>query len=185
MKFLILAGAVVLVMASCSKKSNSPSTTTPPQGNSVSFSMGGQTVNMQDIVVDTLHDPLQNHPEIEITGKALLTGVPDSLSFQLWLFGQENTSIASLKDAFTPNGTYNVVSLDYVNTTGPSFSLQAEAAQPFTVNISTNTGKAITGTLSGTLVVGVSSYASGAGPQQGTAIAVTNGSFSLAFPGGN
>lgn len=184
MKYLILAGMIVLIMASCSKKSSSPGTTTP-QGNSLSFSMSGQTVNMQDLTVDTLHDPLQNHPEIEISGKALLPGVPDSVSFQLWFFGAANTTIASLKNDFTPTDANNIVTLDYQAISGPNFSLQAEGAQPFTATISTNTGSAVTGTVTGTLVVGVSSYASGAGLQAGTTVAITNGKFSLSFTSPN
>lgn len=174
MKYLILASAVLLIMASCSKKSSSPSSAST----SVTFEANGQNIVVQDITIDTNYDYASAVPDIDVNGTILLPGVVDSLRFQLYFEAGTNNfaySAQSMHGSYTDtsnancglsfeslDNSFNAYDFDYSN---PNFKA--------TLN---NNGSSISGTFQGLIFVATQNYPAG------DTVAVTNGKFSATLP---
>lgn len=170
---LCVAVTLLIGLASCSKKGNTPA---PLQPGTVSFQYNGTTLAWVG-TVDTLSD-------IQITAVGVLPGSTDTSQFYLEL---ENPNIyydAGLTGAFNDTNFTNgnlveLASFWDVSTNSVYYDVQNlglpvnGGGHPFLVDVTENSPQLLTGTFSGYLYLST-------GSTTDTLIDITNGRFSLA-----
>lgn len=175
MKYFILAVGVLLIMASCSKKSSSPGSAQV----AVTYQANGQSVTVTDLVIDTSYDDLQAEPSIAIEGMQLLPTMTDSTAFLLEIEGPYY-SVVNMKGVFSDTAMTAGPPFAGLQFTTPSFNFSASSepfiGAPTIAHIISNDGHTVTGTFQGDVF-----YSSGS-LFTGDTLAVRNGKFTVTLP---
>jgi len=147
--------ALLLVFAACTKKDSATPKPPAPPASTITFTLNGNAVNVININADTTREAGFEYPQIVIKGLATMASPLDTLSFELQILNDNNT--LSSVTQFT--GSYSDTNqIHHLSTVSLSSSLNYDTYQDhwdyynnFSTMITSNDGKTVAGTFSGTL----------------------------------